>query len=214
MKSLFDLDNPVLRFLGRVFDIAYLNILCVVCSIPVITIGPSVTALYYCLLKIARKQDSSISRMFFDSLKMNLKQGILMTLIFAGLATVLLVDIQMCNDIARENVEYIRTFLYVVLAVFAVMASYAFPVLAQFDNTTVNVLKYSLLLAIYNFGYTFWIVLLNAIPIVVFVFFPELFLCTFPAWLTFGFAIIAMINSRMFVKIFEKVMPRNQERED
>lgn len=211
MKSLFDLDNPVLRFFGRVFDIAYLNILCVVCSIPVITIGPSVTALYYCLLKIARKQDSSITRMFFDSLKMNLKQGILMTLIFAGLAAILVVDIQMCNNMTGENAEYLKTFLYVVFAVAMVMASYAFPVLAQFDNTTVNILKYSLLLAIYNFGYTILIVLLNVVPIVVFVLLPELFLWTFPAWLTFGFAIIAMINSKMFVKIFEKVMPNNQE---
>ena len=208
MKSLFNLDNPVFRFLERVFDIAYLNILCVVCSIPVITIGPSVTALYYCLLKIARKQDSSITRMFFDSLKMNLKQGILMTLIFAGLAAILVVDIQICNNMAGENAEYIRTFLYVVFAIVAVMASYAFPVLAQFDNTTVNILKYALLLAIYNVKYTALIVFLNAIPIVVFIFLPELFLWTFPAWLTFGFAAIAMINSKMFVKIFEKVMPK------
>lgn len=164
-------------------------------------------------MKIARKQDSSLTRMFFDSLKMNLKQGIMMTLIFAGLATILLVDIQMCNNMTGKNAEYIRTFLYVVLAVFAAMASYAFPVLAQFDNTTVNILKYSLLLAIYNVKYTVLIVLMNAIPIVVFVFLPELFLWTFPAWLTFGFAAIAMINSRMFVKIFEKVMPKSQEGE-
>ena len=214
MKSLFNLDNPVMRLLGRIFDVAYLNVLCLVCCIPIITIGPSITALYYCMLKILRKEDSTITRMFLGSFKANLKQGIGMTILFIGFAIILLMDLHACNllDVANiEYIEYVRTILYVIFAIYAVVVSYAFPILAQFDNTIINILKYSILLAIYNFGYTFWIVILNIIPIAVFVYLPELFLWTFPAWLTFGFATIALINSKMFVKIFDKFMPENSE---
>ena len=211
MKSVFNLDNPVLRFLSRVFDIAYLNILFLVCSIPVFTIGPSAAALYYCLLKITRDQDSSITKMFFGSFKTNLKQGILMTMLFAGIAILLIIDIRLCDTLELAFTDYIRTFTYVVLAVFAVTVSYAFPILAQFDNSTMNILKYSLLLAIYNFKFTVWIVVLNAVPILIFLNLPEFFVWSIPAWITFGFAVIAMINSRMFVKIFRKAMPDSQE---
>jgi len=211
MKSLFNLNNPIFRFLGRVLDIAYLNILCLICCVPVITIGPSVTALYYSLLKIARGKESPIASMFFSSFKTNLKQGALLTALFAGFAILLITDIRAYNITDKANAAYIKTALYVVFALFAVVVSYTFPLLAQFDNTVMNILKYSVLLAICNFKYTFWVVLLNAIPVTVFIFLPELFLWTFPAWLTFGFAAIAAVNSRMFVKIFDKFVPESQE---
>lgn len=211
MKSIFNLDNPVHRFLSRVFDIAYLNILCLICCIPVFTIGSSVAALYYCLLKIARDQDSSVTEMFFSSFKTNLKQGVLMTMLFGAIAVILVIDLRLFDTMDLELADYIRTFTYVVLVVFAVTVSYAFPILAQFDNSIMNILKFSLLLAICNFKYTVLIVLLNAIPVILFLFLPELFILSFPAWLTFGFATIAMINARMFVKIFRKAMPESQE---
>ena len=211
MNSLFNPDNPLFRFLGRIFDVVYLNLLCLICCIPIITIGPSVTALYYCMLKIARERDSSISGMFFHSFKTDLKQGILLTLIFIGAALFLMVDIQACTLIDHALLEYIKIFLYVLCFVLVVVVSYTFPLLAQFDNTIKNTLKNALLMAIPNFGYTLIIVIFNAIPWVLFFLLPELFLVTFPVWLTFGFSAIAMINSKMFVKIFNKFIPEYQE---
>lgn len=204
MNLIFNYDSPIFRFLGRVFDIVYLNILCLICCFPIVTIGPSVTALYYCFLKILRNRGSSVTRMFFYSFKTNLKQGILMTLLFFSFAIVLFIDIQICNVIDMEYIDYIKIFLYVILTFFVVIVSYAFPVLAQFDNTIGNILKYSLLMAMYNFGYTICIIIFNIIPFVVLIFMPEFFFRAFPAWLTFGFSMITMLNSKMFVRIFDK----------
>ena len=39
MDRIFNLDNPVMRFLGRAFDMMMLNILFIVCSLPIFTIG-------------------------------------------------------------------------------------------------------------------------------------------------------------------------------
>lgn len=209
MNSLFNIDNPIFRFLARMFDVVYLNILCLVCCIPIITIGPSITALYYCMLKISRNRDSSITSMFFHSFKLNLKQGVLLTIVFAVFAIVLFIDMKACDNIDMTHKEYIEIFLYFIVVLFAATASYAFPLLAQFDNTIIKILKNSIFMAIINFGYSFCIVAFNAIPIVLFLFLPELFLWTLPVWITFGFAIIAMINSKMFVKIFDKFISEN-----
>ena len=50
LQSFFNYDNPIWRFMGRLGDMIVLNLLWLVCSIPVVTIGASTTALYYCTL--------------------------------------------------------------------------------------------------------------------------------------------------------------------
>ena len=56
-------ENPAVELVARMVDIFLLNVLWVLTSIPVITIGTSTTALYYCMLKILRKRDSGVLKM-------------------------------------------------------------------------------------------------------------------------------------------------------
>ena len=46
MSSFFNMDSPVMRFLSRLCDLMILNILCLICCIPIVTIGASITSLY------------------------------------------------------------------------------------------------------------------------------------------------------------------------
>ncbi len=54
--KLFNLDSPLMRALGKMADLMWLNILTMVCCIPVFTIGASLTALHYMALKIVRDE--------------------------------------------------------------------------------------------------------------------------------------------------------------
>ena len=47
------MDNGFFRTLGKLADLMILNILFIVCSIPIFTIGASLTAMYYVTLKMA-----------------------------------------------------------------------------------------------------------------------------------------------------------------
>lgn len=69
-----------------------------VCSIPVITIGASLTAVFYAALKMARDEEGYVWKEFFKSFKQNLKQSILIELILAAFAAILLVDINVCAN--------------------------------------------------------------------------------------------------------------------
>ena len=53
---LFNLDSPLMQALNKMADLLWLNILTMICCIPIITVGPSLTALHYMALKIAREQ--------------------------------------------------------------------------------------------------------------------------------------------------------------
>ena len=48
MGSLFNLDNPIWRFMGKLVDVFILTLLWAVCCIPIITIGPKINCGVLC----------------------------------------------------------------------------------------------------------------------------------------------------------------------
>ena len=75
MRSLFNLDGPVLQFINKITYSVYLNILWFICCIPIVTAGASTTALFYVTLKIVKNEEGNITKAFFRSFRANLKQG-------------------------------------------------------------------------------------------------------------------------------------------
>ena len=89
MSRMFSYDGPLMTFIGKIADLLILNVIWLLCCIPIITIGPATTAMYYVTLKLARNEEPSIVKSFFHSFKMNLKQGIFMFLAFVLIGAVL-----------------------------------------------------------------------------------------------------------------------------
>ena len=76
LRGLFDLDNPVMRFLSKVADVLTLNLLFLLCSIPVFTIGASTTALYYCFFKMKDNEEEQITYEELDENTIEIEDGI------------------------------------------------------------------------------------------------------------------------------------------
>ena len=93
MGRIFDMNNKFFRFMSKVADLCILNIICVVCCIPVITAGASITAMYYVTLKMVRNEEAYILRSFFKSFKQNFKQATIINLIMLLIGVVLYVDL-------------------------------------------------------------------------------------------------------------------------
>lgn len=69
MSKLFNLENPVWNFLGKLVDMMILTGLWLICCIPVVTIGASTTALYSVTLKMAENKEGYIVSSFSVHLK-------------------------------------------------------------------------------------------------------------------------------------------------
>ena len=55
-SGIFNYDNPIWRFIGKFCDVMILNVLWLVCFIPVVTVGAATTAVYYVTLKLVRDE--------------------------------------------------------------------------------------------------------------------------------------------------------------
>lgn len=207
MGSLFNLDNPVWSFMGKVADLVILNILAFVCSIPIFTIGASWTAMYFVTIKIVRKEEGYVIKDFFRSFKENFKQATVIWLL------VLLVVAVFAGDflIYRMMPDQIPGFIMIVVAILAYLllgtVVYVFPVLSRFDNTIKNTIKNAFILSVANIPFTILIIILLVLPIVVALFVIELA----PILILMGISLPAYLSSMMFVRIFRKVEPEHAQ---
>ena len=66
-KSLFDPESPFGRGMEKVWQLIVLNVLWLLCSLPVITLGASSAALYYGVVKCIRHERGRLVKSFFSS---------------------------------------------------------------------------------------------------------------------------------------------------
>lgn len=213
MSNFFSMDSKFFVFMGKIADLMILNFLCILCCIPIVTIGPSITAMFYVTMKMVKNEESYIIKGFFKSFKENLKQGVLINLIMLLLAAVLLIDIRIMA--AQEGTVY--KVLYTIFLAFGVVYimiyMYIYPVLAKFYNTIKHTFINAMLMSVRHLPYTFLMVLVTAAPFAIILFVPIDGVQSFMmlGGIMFGFSLVAYINSKFFVKIFDNYVPKEEE---
>ncbi|MGN0968009.1 MAG: DUF624 domain-containing protein [Oscillospiraceae bacterium] len=141
LRRIFNPENFLFRFTGRVLDILVLSILWLVCSLPVVTIGPASAALYYSCAKCLRRKEPAPYRNFLSAFRQNLKTGVAATVFFLLLALVLDVGYVF---LAATGSDLLRVAYLVLMLVPAAMISCAFPLLSRFTYTVGGLLANSL----------------------------------------------------------------------
>ena len=150
MKNLFNIfnpDNKIANFLTKIMYLAWLNFLWLICSLPIITIGASTTAVYYTAMRMTRDDEGYIAKDFFHSFKENFLQATgvwLIVLAFFGMICFNWWNLSGSpNDLLR-----IASHLFLSLfVIFALISIYFFPLLSQFDMRIIELLRCSLFIS-------------------------------------------------------------------
>lgn len=179
-KNLFNPDNALMSTMTQITDCIFLSLFWLLCSFPVVTIGPASAALYDAVYYGFRKKDKHPWSRFFLAFKNNLKSGIapgiLYLVLFCGFGWGL---IQIWNAAVWEQVSFglFSAAAFVVLLILGIM-SVLFPLLSRFNNSFGGLLRNTLLLGLVNLPRTLCLGLINAISILLCVkfIFPLFFL--------------------------------------
>lgn len=201
VMKLFNLDSPIMQALGKMADLMWLNVLTLICCIPIVTVGASLTALHYMALKIVRDEECYITRGFFKSFKENFKQGTLIWLLMLAVIVILAGDFYIMKY-SGINFSRILQFLIIAVAVlFVFTVMFVFPVLAKFENTLWRTIKNAFLMSIMQFPKTILMVILFAIPPVLL----ALFYQVVPIVFLFGLSVPAWLSAKLYNKFFQKL---------
>ncbi len=207
MGRFFDMDSPVMRFLNRVGDLMILNLLMIVCCIPIITAGAAFTALHYVLLKIVRGEEGYLVRGFFKSFRSNFRQATLIWLLMLLVVAVYVGDTWIFN---YSGLVFPKALIIAVVAVAILLlmaAVYVFPLLARFENSVKNTLKNAMLLTFANLPKTILMMACYILPFVLGYFSTYALLFV----IMFGISAPAYAAAWIYSGIFKKLEPEAEK---
>lgn len=203
MPTLFSLDSTLMRGLTRLADVMILNLLFIATSVPIVTLGASLTALNFTAMRIATGECNSVTEDYFRSFRRNAWQATLVGLLLALFAGVLGAWHVVVTSLAIPPLaEFALLVVWYGLAYgLASTALYAFPYLAKFEGSTGEVLRNARRLSLKHPLTTLGVLGLAALPLAVTAFVPQATGYGL-AWLAIGFAGIATLQGHLFARLF------------
>ena len=150
MDRLFNVNNPLMRALSKLFDIGWLSL---VFCVPLVTIGAATTSLYYVSAKVLRKDRGYVWSEFWHSFKLNFKPATLIWLIFAAIYGLLYFNLTTFNTSNAAGGYLVGAYIALAFIVTCV-ASYAFCLLSRFNMNVRGILRYALYMSFRHFLHT------------------------------------------------------------
>ena len=193
-------ENPVIAFLNKMADLILLNLIFLLCCIPVVTIGPAITALYAVSLRSVRYGDGYVIQTFFRSFKQNFKQSLLF------------IDLFFWRNVGSAFMSVFMTVVsvcvgYLVFIVFL----WLFPVIAKLENPLRVQIKNAAAMAVAHFfPYTLFI----SVIVLAAGYMAYTSIITDVLLLLIGFALLAYVCSFFFYKVFAKYIDEEPAGED
>lgn len=206
--NLLNEDNVIHIFLNKLGDIIVANLLFLVCCIPIITIGPALTALYHCMLRTVKGNNNGTTKTFFRAFKENFRQSLIVWLSLLAVSFVLFLNIRFLQNTASAVSKPLFYVSLGIAGLIIILALYIFPVIAAFANTTVNLLKNAYVFAFLHFPSTLAIAVITILPM--FMTYRDIKLMPLYAccWFFFGFGLTAYVNSLLLYRMFKPFLEK------
>ena len=186
------MDSPLMQKLALLFDLMILNILTVLLSLPVITAGAAMTALYDAVWRL-KHNSGSLLRDYWRSFCGNLKQAtglwifLLLFGVLLGYNLLLLIG-------GQPGIVFMIIPMIIGAVVWVILSAWIFPLQSRFQNTVSRTVINALLCGLRFLPRTVAMSVLNLGPWVLLVLTPETFFRWGMIWAFLWFGVAAYSN--------------------
>lgn len=201
--SIFRFDSPFMLKASRFGSLILLNLLWVVCCLPVITIGPATVAMHYVIFQYHTERSDQVFRPFFKSFRRDFLQSVLL-----GIPVSILCVLLVFNGLFIYG-NYPDTFTplwipYVLLVLITGgLLVYGFPQIARYSLNLRQIVSNSLIFLTQNLKFSLGAMFLYFLPVLVWILIPGFFSNFAFFWVLIGGSLSAYLNNKTLLKIFE-----------
>lgn len=195
MNKLFHSDGIIGRFFSAVGDLILLNLLLLLSSLPLVTIGPAICAALQVLILHSEGKESGMIEPFLRMFRKNFCLTIPTWLGFLGVLILLIMQYFLIASLERNMIW--ATLLCIWALAFGLIFSSAFYFLflaGRYDNRVQTHLKNAFLLSVGNIPRTLTLLAVNLCPFLLLLFAPAVFFYLIPFWMLFAFALLLKID--------------------
>lgn len=147
MKGLFSYDNPFMQALMYVADLIILNVLFILCSLPLFTIGAAQSGLFNAVRVMQDKEDdSSLTAAFFRGFKNGFKRITIVWLSFLAIFAVLFYNFVTVYILGSTGLEAPTVFAIIGLCLCGLLYCVMTVFHSRFDCTVKQLFRNALLL--------------------------------------------------------------------
>lgn len=197
----FSYDSTFSQVILRLAGSCCLNVLWLICSLPVVTLGASTAALYSVTLKLVEGDDGHIVQRFFRAFRENFRQATVLWLILLAAGVFLALDGYVAYHLRASSTGSAAVFWTLLLALiiaaavaYTIVLLYVFPLTASVVNTTAAMLKNAFLIGTH---YLFCTIVIFAIHFAMFFVVVRLF----TPMLIFGEGLCALLSSHFLSRV-------------
>lgn len=201
---IFSMDNPFFQFIGKLVDLVWLNILTLVCCLPVFTAGAALSAMYSILLKMALKEEGTITKPFFRAFKENLKKSTVVWVPSLLILIVMAMNIYLMYKGVFNEYPYLfipaGVSIGIIVVAVIIILNYYLALLSRYDSSVKQTLKNAALLAMAYFPRSLCILIIWLSPLAL----MRLSFNFFFFWVLYGLSFPGYFNAMLLGKIFLK----------
>ena len=217
MRKLLNPDGPIYQFLARVFDLMWANILFILCSVPLVTLGAAWAALNKVTQDIVFEEDEGVTRRFFTAFKENFKQSTIVWLLMVFFMVCMYGNGLLILSFFKGGTKtLLNGILIFLIAIMLSIAIYIFPLMVRYSNTLSQHFRNAVVLSVLKLPRTLVMLMLHTLPFWILYFSMSGFIQTLVFWLCFGLAFIAYMDNILLKSTYEKLEeePENEEEEE
>lgn len=210
-NSIFNLESPVMLKASRIASLIWLNLLWLLCCLPIVTIGPATVALNYVIFQYHTGRSDLVLQPFFKSFRRDFKQGLLLGLPVTVLFAVLAFNALYIYGSHPEGFHPLWIPFIIMFLILGALITYGFPLIARYSLSFRDIFNNCLVFFIQNPLLSLRSLLLHMLPLLLWLFWPEVFWNTSFFWILLGGSLTAYLNDKALLRIFES---EHEEDED
>ena len=149
MRGLFAIDGNIYKYMLKLYEVMVLNLLFIIASLPIVTVGAALTALYDVTLHMQVGTEKEMTGSFVKSFRKNGMQATKIWLTFLSFMAIA------CLVTSLVNGHPVVLFPLLCLSVLMVgTLPYTFSLVATFENKTGIMMRNGMMLAVQHVPYT------------------------------------------------------------
>ena len=207
MKSIFSYDSKLISLFSHIMDMLIVNLLYIICSLPVISIGSANAALYTVGFQWANREDAG-AKSFLKAFLSNLRQATIpwFLMLVIGLLMAYSAMLAYLNNLPGEPLFWIVFALLLIL--YALVFAQLFLVCAKFSCSFRQTMKNALLIGLAHPICTMASFLMIALPGIVLYVQTQLFLDMILVWFLIYFSIQGYLVALLCKKTYQRLEER------
>lgn len=204
MKNFWNSGSPLSLAFSRAVNLLQLNVLWLICCIPIITIGPATAAMHYVIGEYINNRSDEVRKPFFYAFRRDFRQTLL-----PGILVILLYAVSIFDGLfilANFSLTLHPVWIpfFVLLVMDCAFLVYLFPMLARYQLGFFQLAKTALILFWQNITVSLQLLLITLFPLLLGYLWPNLIPEFIFLWLLIGGTLTAFLCDRKLLSIFEQ----------